>query len=90
MGFLSLTVKKDTEDMIEYRVNISDSDIDRVSRAYASSYFPDTIPTPAEVVEAISKGLVNGILANVTSFEKSEAARIAAEQVNEIQITPGL
>ena len=96
MGKLVLTVQKDNADPIDYAVQIADADIDRLARAYAASHFPngvtegDTVraPTSIEVVAAIANGLAQGMMANVMSFERSEAAKAAVEAIQTIEAKP--
>lgn len=101
MGTLTLIVKKDVDEPISYAVTVMDMDIDRLAAAYAATYFPNGIevtpatdpktyraPTSAEVVAAISQGLANGMMANVVSFEREQAAKAAAEAVTAPVLKP--
>ena len=100
MGTLTLNVTKstDTTGGISYTVDIADADLDRLSVAYAASYFPQGVtdtpggtpraPTSTEVVHAISDGLAKGMLANTHSFELQQATAKATASVTPIQVTP--
>lgn len=79
---------------------ISADDVNRVVRAYGKLYFPNGVtedegesatirePTGSEVFEALAKGLLEGILANVVSVEKAEAKQAAEEAVAPIVVQP--
>lgn len=103
MGSLTLSVKKTDADAIDYAVTIADADIDRLAQAYGASYFPAGVevspadgetaavirlPTSIEIVTAIANGLVDGMLANVISFERQRAVEAAQASVAPINASP--
>lgn len=85
MGTLTLSVQKTNAQAINFSVDISDTDIDRLAVAYGEIYFPTGLngaaPSTTDIVTAIARGLANGMMANVETHEKAKAAAEAAAAV---------
>lgn len=97
MGQFAISSRRDIDaEGLVSGVEIADADINRITAAYAKLYFPNGIaegdttraPTGQEVFDAVVRGLLNGILANTISVEKSEAAQAAQDGVQPIAVEP--
>lgn len=134
MGYFEISSKRDQDAVpLSSRVTLADGDIDRITIAYASLYFPNGVvvpevpgvpgipeipatfdadgneltplipavpevpgtpasvrpPTGQEVFDAVANGLLQGILANTISVEKTNAAKEAQDSVPPIVVEPG-
>lgn len=97
MGQFAISSRRDIDpEGLVSGVTIADADIDRITVAYAKLYFPNGVqdgedvrpPTGQEVFDAVAKGLLDGILANVMNVERAEAAKTAQENVPPIVVDP--
>lgn len=90
--------REDTGADLRQEAAILDADIERIAVAYGSIYFPNGVevpdtdppqyrqPTGAEIFDAMSVGLLNGILDNTLRVERIEAAKSEAEKVPPISV----
>jgi len=68
---------------------VSDADVARILAAYTALLTkPDSdVPTTAQVVEEIGKGVVAGLAQTAIRYEQEQAAKAAADAVPSIDAT---
>ena len=96
MTQVSLRVVGPTAGDITCTYDLSDTDGARIIMAYGKLYGPvddgngGLRPmTPAEIVDKLAQGLIDGVVGNTIRLEQAEAAQTAQQNVPPIPYTPG-
>ena len=101
MAHVSLTIAGPLVGSFDFTRQIPDADAARIVRAYGGIYGPvdsgevdaNGAPimrprTPAEIVDALARGFLQGVLDNTIRYEAEQAAAAAAAAATAIQVMP--
>lgn len=96
MTQVSLRVVGPTAGDITCTYDLSDTDGARIITAYGKMYGPvddgngGLRPmTPAEIIDKLAQGLIDGVVVTTIHYEQAEAAKNAQQNVPPIPYTPG-